>query len=86
MEPNLKDSEMVRQYLWMKEDGKISRETYEVLVEEQDKKNPEIIIGRTTQNRVMHFKGDVSLIGKIVPVKTNHAYPQNLRGDLVALQ
>lgn len=59
-------------------------EVYEVLVEEQDKKNGEILIGRTTQNRVMHFKGDSKLIGTLVQVKTTQAYPQNLKGDMVA--
>ncbi len=41
----------------------------EVLVEEVNHQDPELVTGRLSHNIVVHFKGDASLIGKIVPVK-----------------
>lgn len=40
-----------------------------VLVEEKNSQEEGFVTGRTEQNYLVHFKGDVSLIGKIVPVK-----------------
>ncbi len=39
--------------------------------------------GRSTQNKLTHFKGTKDLVGKIVDVKIYEAFPQTLRGDLV---
>ena len=41
----------------------------DVLVEEVNHQDPELVTGRMSSNIVVHFKGDASLIGKIVPVK-----------------
>ena len=40
-----------------------------VLVEEKNAQEEGFVTGRTGQNYLVHFKGDSSLIGKIVPVK-----------------
>lgn len=45
--------------------GKIT----DVLVEEKNAQEEGFVTGRTGQNYLVHFKGDKSLIGKIVPVK-----------------
>ncbi|MBO8427368.1 MAG: tRNA (N6-isopentenyl adenosine(37)-C2)-methylthiotransferase MiaB [Firmicutes bacterium] len=57
--------------------------TYEVLVEEVSKKNKNLLSGYTENNKVVHFKGDKSLIGNIVKVKIleNHLY--SLIGEIV---
>ena len=39
-----------------------------VLVEEINEHNPELLTGRLSNNILVHFKGDTSLIGKIVNV------------------
>lgn len=56
---------------------------YEVLVEGQSKKNKELLSGYAFNQKIIHFKGDTSLIGKIVKVKVleNHVY--SLVGELV---
>ena len=41
----------------------------EVLVEEMNQQDDSLVTGRTSQNYVVHFPGDASLIGKIVPVR-----------------
>ena len=40
----------------------------EVLVEETDSHGPGLMTGRLSNNTVVHFPGDVSMIGKILPV------------------
>ena len=52
----------------------------EVLVEEE--KNGELI-GRTTTNKWASFKGDKSLLGKIVKIKVIKSSPFSLEGELV---
>lgn len=51
----------------------------DVLVEEVDKDNQKYVIGHTTNYLKIKFSGDVSLIGKIVPViLTSVGYPVNM--------
>lgn len=57
--------------------------TYEVLVEEVSKKNKNLLSGYTENNKVVHFKGDESLIGKLVKVKINESHLYSLVGELV---
>ena len=44
-----------------------------VLAEEIDEKDPSMITGRLSNNNVVHFKADLSVIGKIVPVVLEEA-------------
>ena len=50
--------------------------TYKVLVDSVSKKNDNLMSGYTENNKVVNFKGDSSLIGKIINVKIleNHLY------------
>jgi len=41
----------------------------DVLVEDINKQEAGYVTGRTARNYLVHFQGDASLIGKIVPVK-----------------
>lgn len=41
----------------------------EVLAEEQNEQDSTLLTGRLSNNLLVHFPGDVSLIGKLVPVK-----------------
>ena len=57
--------------------------TFPVLVESVSEKNSEMLSGYTEQNKLVHFKGDVSLIGKIVNVKIIDSHLYYLNGELV---
>ena len=45
----------------------------DVLVEERNKQDPGLVTGRIGQNLVVHFPGDASLIGSVVPVRLTEA-------------
>ncbi len=57
--------------------------TYEVLVEEQSKLEPNILTGRTNNNSLVHFKGDKNLIGELVQVKITDCKTFYLIGELL---
>lgn len=46
-------------------------EVAEVLVEERNEQDKSLLTGRLSNNLLVHFPGDVSLIGKLVSVKLN---------------
>jgi len=54
-----------------------------VLVEAPTVKDVNELQGRTENNRVVNFPGDVELIGKLVDVKITHSYSYSLRGELI---
>lgn len=55
----------------------------EVLVEGESKKNPDVLAGYTTKNKLVNFKGPKSAIGQIVKVKVNDTKTWSLNGDMV---
>lgn len=57
--------------------------TFKVLVEGTSEKNPEMLSGYTEGNKLVHFKGDISLVGKIVDVKINESHLYSLIGEMV---
>ncbi|CAJ3321728.1 (dimethylallyl)adenosine tRNA methylthiotransferase [Burkholderia pseudomallei] len=63
--------------------GKVER----ILVEGPSRKDPNELAGRTENNRVVNFPAPSAahprLIGQMIDVKINHAYPHSLRGELV---
>jgi tRNA-2-methylthio-N6-dimethylallyladenosine synthase len=54
----------------------------EVLVEGPSKKDPTVRSGRTAQNKLVHFAGDVPA-GAYADVRITYAAPHWLRGELV---
>ena len=56
---------------------------YDVLVEGVSEKNPDMLSGYTEKNKLVHFKGDVSLVGKIVPVKILESHTYSMIGEKV---
>ena len=56
---------------------------FEVLVEGQSKSNPEIYTGRTRTNKIVNFKGDSTLIGKLEKVKIERVQTWSLEGMLL---
>ncbi|WP_414451021.1 tRNA (N6-isopentenyl adenosine(37)-C2)-methylthiotransferase MiaB [Burkholderia sp. 22PA0099] len=63
--------------------GRVER----ILVEGPSRKDPNELAGRTENNRVVNFPAPVAshprLIGQMIDVRINHAYPHSLRGELV---
>jgi tRNA-2-methylthio-N6-dimethylallyladenosine synthase len=56
--------------------------TEQVLVTGPARHDPGLLQGRTENNRVVTFRGDQSLLGKIVPVRISSALAYTLRGEL----
>lgn len=54
-----------------------------VLVEGYSKKNKEMLTGRTSSNKVVLFKGPISLKGKFINVKINECKTWTLYGDII---
>ena len=56
---------------------------FDILVDGESKNNKEMMSGYTETNKMVHFKGDSSLIGKIVKVKILESHTYSLIGELV---
>ena len=54
----------------------------EVLVDGQNRKEPELLTGRTRSNKVAIFKGNKRLIGRFVNVRIVSVTPYALKGKL----
>jgi tRNA-2-methylthio-N6-dimethylallyladenosine synthase len=54
-----------------------------VLVEGPSKKDPNELMGRTENNRVVNFAGNARLIGHFVEVTITRALPNSLRGEVL---
>jgi tRNA-2-methylthio-N6-dimethylallyladenosine synthase len=52
-------------------------------VEEINEHDSALVSGRLSNNTIVHFKGDASLIGKIVDVKLNEAHGFYYIGEMV---
>jgi len=57
--------------------------TQRILVERPSRKDISMMAGRTSNNRVVNFKGRADLIGSFVDVTVDEALPNSLRGTLV---
>lgn len=56
--------------------------TQTVLVEGTSKTTVSELTGRTSTNRVVNMPGDLTLVGKMIPVTLTEAFANSLRGDL----
>ena len=54
-----------------------------ILVEGISKKNSEELCGRTDNNRMVHFAGDLTITGHFIDVKITSALSKSLRGEIV---
>ena len=54
-----------------------------ILVEGPSKKDPQVLAGRTENNRIVNFSADHGLIGELINVKITEAYPHSLRGEII---
>ena len=60
--------------------------TERVLIEGPSKKDPRQVSGRTENNRVVNFIGDIRHAGRFARVRITEALPNSLRGELVDLE
>ena len=56
--------------------------TFEVLVEGPSKKDPDVLMGRSRGNYILHFTGPADLAGELVDVKVTDYSPVSLRGEI----
>jgi tRNA-2-methylthio-N6-dimethylallyladenosine synthase len=75
-------NELLNRYSKESNDRLIGR-VEDVLVEGESKNNARMLAGRTRTNKLVHFDGPKSLIGRIVPVKVTEAQTFYVRGELV---
>ena len=54
-----------------------------ILVEKPSKKDPDELMGRTENNRIVNFAGNPRLIGNFVDVAITRAYTNSLRGEVL---
>jgi tRNA-2-methylthio-N6-dimethylallyladenosine synthase len=55
-----------------------------VLVEGRSRKSDSQMSGRTENNRVANFDGDIDLVGSFVDITITDAFPNSLQGEIVA--
>jgi tRNA-2-methylthio-N6-dimethylallyladenosine synthase len=55
----------------------------EILVEGRSKNSESDLMGRTSSWKIVNFKGELELIGKMVNVKISKAYLHSLRGKII---
>ena len=52
------------------------------MVEGKSKNNPDILTGRTRTGKIVNFKGDERIIGKLVNVTITEAKTWSLEGEI----
>ena len=62
----------------------IEEKPQDVLVEEVNHQDPSLVSGRMSNNTVVHFKGDASMIGTIVPVHLQTCKSFYYMGEMVS--
>ena len=58
----------------------------EILVEGQSKQSAQDVTGRTRSNKIVNFKGDLDLVGQLIPVHITKVFPHSLRGEIISAQ
>ncbi len=76
-------TEVVERHGTAKHEARLGR-VEQALVEGPSKKDPSVMSGRTRQNKLVHFAGEVP-VGSTVEVTVTKAAPHWLRGDLGAV-
>lgn len=73
---------VVEKYATIKANALVGK-TLKVLVDGASKKNKNVLSGYSEENKLVHFVGDPSLVGKIVKVKIKESHLYSVIGDLV---
>lgn len=56
---------------------------YDVLVDGPSKNDPTMMSGYTEENKLVHFKGDETMVGTIIKVKITESHTYSLMGEVV---
>ncbi len=59
-------------------------QVYDVLVDGVSKNNEDMYSGYTESNKLVHFKGDESMVGKIIKVKITESHTYSLIGEVIS--
>ncbi len=76
----VKRQEQVSAEIWQSDVGG----TFDVLVEGESKQGQGQLFGRTASNRIVNFEGEISLLGRCVPVKILRCGKNSMVGEQVA--
>ena len=55
----------------------------EVLVEGRSRQSAQDVTGRTRSNKIVNFRGDLSLVGMLIPVQIKKAFQHSLHGEMI---
>lgn len=69
--------------IMIEHDKDVIGKTFKVLVEGPSEKNKDMLSGYTEENKLVHFKGDSSLIGTIINVKIIESHVYSWIGEIV---
>ena len=58
-------------------------QTYDVLVDGVSKTDENMLSGYTEENKLVHFQGDINLVGSIVKVKITDSHTYSMIGEIV---
>ena len=70
--------------LSLEENRKLEGSTLPVLVEGPSAHDEGVICGRTSSNKMINFPGELTLVGRTVPVTVTRAFTNSLRGELAS--
>ena len=73
----------IQKGITFKKNQELEGRVVEVLVEGQSKQSTQDVTGRTRSNKIVNFGGDLSLVGKLVPVRIIKGYAHSLRGEIL---
>ena len=76
----------IQKEITLRKNQELEGRVEEVLVEGQSKKSNQDVRGRTRSNKIVNFKGNLELVGQLVPVRITKAYPHSLRGEIISAQ
>jgi tRNA-2-methylthio-N6-dimethylallyladenosine synthase len=76
----------IQKEITLRKNQKFEGQVEEVFVEGLSKQSAQDVTGRTRSSKIVNFKGDLNLVGKLVPVKITKAYAHSLRGEITSVQ
>jgi tRNA-2-methylthio-N6-dimethylallyladenosine synthase len=79
----LEELQMLQNQHTFEKNTELEGSLQELLVEGISKNSENDLMGRTSSCKIVNFKGELELIGKMVKVKISKAYLHSLRGTIV---
>ncbi len=73
----------IQKEITLRKNQELEGRVKEVLVEGRSKQSDRDVTGRTRSNKIVNFEGNLELVGQLVPVRINKAYPHSLRGEMI---